>query len=138
MVKCLTGAVDLDTDTIKLSLHSTTYTPNQDTHDFFNDASTSQLATGNGYSTGGVTLGSKTVALDTGSDQIRFDAANASWTLTSTGIAWRYAVIYKSRGGASSADELIGYIDPGAKQTPVAGTYTFNFSTAGILYVDVT
>lgn len=52
---------DYLSDTIKISLHTSSYTPNLDTHDFVDDL-TNEVANGNGYTTGGVTLGSKTAA----------------------------------------------------------------------------
>lgn len=56
----LTGtAVDLDSDTIKVALTTSSYTPNFNTHDFFNDV-TNEI-TGTGYSAGGATLTGVTV-----------------------------------------------------------------------------
>jgi hypothetical protein len=41
-------------------------------------------------------------------------------------------VYYKSRGGASSADELVAYIDFGADITSTAGTWSLSASTLRI------
>lgn len=46
-------------DTIKVALLTSSYTPNYDTHDFFDDITNE--VTGTGYTAGGATLGSKTV-----------------------------------------------------------------------------
>lgn len=129
------GTVDLDSDTIKMTLHTATYTPNQDTHDFFDDA-TNELSTANGYTAGGVTLAGKALSYDAASQQIRFDFDDPSWTLTGA-ITWRYAVIRKARGGAASADELIGYLDWGSSQTQSV-PFSLAIDSAGLLYVDVT
>ena len=48
----LGGSVDLDTDTLKMTLHTSTYVPNIDTDDFYND-STNELSTALGYTSGG-------------------------------------------------------------------------------------
>ena len=127
------SVVDFDTDTIKVSLHTSTYTPNQDTDDFFNDATNE--VTGTGYTAGGITLTSPTVSYDTASDQVRLDAADVSWT-TST-ITARYAVVYKSTG-TSSTSSLICYFDFGSNQSTTAGTFAIQWATDGIAYVDVT
>jgi hypothetical protein len=129
---CLGGAVDLDTDTLKLSLHTSTYTPNQDTHDYFNDC-TNELSTADGYNAGGVTLGSPALSVDAATNQCRLDFADLSWTLTAS-KTWRWAVLRKARGGASSADELVAYLDPGADVT-ASGVYTIQFDALGLLYV---
>lgn len=50
--------IDWDSDTIKVQLHTSTYTPS-DAHDYQNDL-TNEVSTANGYTAGGVTLGTKT------------------------------------------------------------------------------
>lgn len=135
LLKSVTGSIDWDADTFKLSLHTSSYTPNLDTHDFANDL-TNELSSASGYTTGGVTLSSVAVTYDSGSDQVRLDCADPSWTFTGT-RTWRYGVVYKSRGGASSADELLALIDFGADQT-VSTAYTLTVDAAGLLYIDAT
>lgn len=56
--QALNKEIDWDSDTIKLQLHTSSYTP-ADAHDYQNDL-TNEVAAANGYSTGGVTLGTKT------------------------------------------------------------------------------
>ena len=68
---------------------------------------------GSGYTAGGFTLGSKTLAAT--SLTLNFDAADISQAITGGPFAFQYGVFYKSRGGASSADEVIGYVDFGAQ-----------------------
>lgn len=101
------GAIDFDTDAFK-TLLVVGYTPNKDTHTKRSDI-TNEVAAGNGYSTGGVATAC-TVLKDTTNDRITLTFAAASWAnaLTASG-----AVIYKSRGGASSADELVAFVDFG-------------------------
>lgn len=131
----VTGSVDLDTDTFKLTLHTSTYTPNQDTHDFYDDA-TNELSTANGYTSGGVTLASLAVTYDSASQQVRWDFADPAWTFTGA-QTWRYGVVRKARGGAASADELVAYLDWATSQT-VSTQYTLVIDPAGLLYIDVT
>jgi hypothetical protein len=127
----MNGAVDLDTDTIHVALVTSAYTPNIDTHDFFNDVTNE--VTGTGYTAGGQALASKTVTVDTTNDRGVFDSADPSWT-TAT-ITARAAVLYKKRGGASSADELIGYWDFGADIVSTAGTFTIAVNANGWFYI---
>lgn len=53
--------VGLTADTLKLTLHSSSYTPS-DSHEFYSDL-TNELSTGSGYTSGGATLSSKTVTI---------------------------------------------------------------------------
>lgn len=71
------------------------------------------------------------MAVDAASNEVRLKGDDVAWTITSV-LAFRYGVIYKLRGGASSADELIGYIDFGA-QSVNNTTLTVDFdATNGI------
>ncbi len=124
------GSIDLDTDTIKVMLVTSSYSPNIDTHDKRDDV-TNEVANGNGYTTGGATLAGKAVTVDNTNDRAIFDADNAVWS-TAT-ITARGAVLYKSRGGASSADELICYIDFGSDITSTAADFTPAFNATGII-----
>ena len=124
---------DWDTDTIKISLHTSTYTPDLDTHDFWNDA-TNEIS-GTGYTTGGATLTTSAATYDTASDQVRIDATDPQWTTAS--FTARIAVIYKSTG-VSSTSPLIIYIDFGGDETVTSGTFAIQFDSTGIGYIDVT
>jgi len=118
------GAIDFDTDTFKVLLVTSSYTPNKDTHDRRDDVTNE--VTGTGYTAGGVTSAC-TVTKDTANDKVTLQFASVSWA--SSTITARGAVIYKSRGGASSADELVAYNDFGADVSTTAGTFTIAAST---------
>lgn len=120
--------VDFDTDTIKVALVTSSYTPNQDTHDYFDDV-TNEVS-GTGYTAGGATLASPTVTLDTTNDRVDFDAADTSWT--SSTITARGAVIYKSTGTASTSP-LIAFIDFTTDRVSSAGTFLIQWAAAGII-----
>lgn len=128
------GRVDLDTDTLKVSLHTSTWTPNQDTDDFRDDA-TNELAASGNYTAGGKTLTTVTGTYDTGTNEWRLDADDLTWTALTPSAAFRYALIYKSRGGASSADEVIGWVDFGANQDPGGSDFSIAWHANGILKV---
>ncbi|MEB3275373.1 MAG: hypothetical protein VKM92_00245 [Cyanobacteriota bacterium] len=119
------GAIDFDTDTFKAMLVTSTYTPNKDTHDKRDDVTNEVAATG-GYTAGGVTS-AVTVTKDTANDKVTIQFAAVSWS-TST-ITARGCVYYKSRGGASSADELVAYNDFGSDVSSTGGTFSVAAST---------
>ena len=118
------GPIDFDTDTFKVMLVTSAYTPSQDNHDKRDDV-TNEVS-GTGYTAGGVTTAC-TVAQDNATDRVTLSFASVSWA-TST-ITARGAVIYKSRGGAASADNLVCYIDFGADVVSTASTFTLGSST---------
>jgi hypothetical protein len=118
------GAIDFDTDTFKVMLVTSSYTPNKDTHDKRDDV-TNEVS-GTGYTAGGVTSAC-TVTKDTANDRVTLSFAAVSWA-TST-ITARAAVIYKSRGGASSADELVCYVDFGGDVSSSSATFSLGSST---------
>lgn len=124
----MNGSIDLDTDTIKVMLVTSTYTADQDAHTKRSDI-TNEVS-GTGYTAGGATL-SVTVSVDNTDNEGVFDATDVTWS-TST-ITARGAVIYKSRGGASSADELVCYIDFGSDQVSSAGNFVIQWAAEGIL-----
>jgi hypothetical protein len=124
------GSIDLDTDTINVMLVTSAYTPNQDTHTKRSDV-TNEVAAGGGYSTGGQSLAGKSVVADNTNNRGVFDANDVTWA-TST-ITARGAVLYKSRGGAASADELIMYVDFLADQSSSGGNFTIQWDSNGVL-----
>ncbi len=123
----MNGSIDLDTDTIKVMLCTASYSPNIDTHTKRSDV-TNEVS-GTGYSAGGATLSNKVVSVDNTDDEGVFTSDPVTWS--SSTITARYAVFYKSRGGASSADELIGYLDFGADVTSTAGDFTITPHSEG-------
>lgn len=125
----MNGSIDLDTDTIKAMLVTSTYSPNVDTHTKRSDI-TNEVS-GSGYTAGGATLASAAVTVDNTDDEGVFDATDTAWAAST--ITARGAVLYKSRGGASSADELIAYIDFSTDQISTAGTFTIQWAAEGIL-----
>ena len=105
--KLIDGSIDLDTDTIKVALVTSSYVPNIDTHDFFDDITNEVSASG--YTAGGAALANKAITVDTTNDRAYLDADDTTWTAGAT-ITARYAILYKSTG-TSSTSPLIGYID---------------------------
>jgi hypothetical protein len=119
------GDIDFDTDTFKAMLVTSSYTPNKDTHEFRDDVTNEAPATGN-YVAGGETS-TVTVTKDTANDKVTIQFGAVSWS--SSTITARALVIYKSRGGASSADELVAYNDFGSDVSSTGGTFSVAAST---------
>lgn len=134
LVKALNKEVDFDSDTIKVALLSSAYTPNQDAHDYFDDVVSNEV-TGTGYTAGGATLGSKTVTYDSASNVIVLDAADTVWSAST--ITARYAVIYDDAGATNSQKVLIGYVDFGSDQSSTNGNFTVTWDATGIVRITV-
>lgn len=124
--------IDLDSDAIQVSLHTNTYSPNQDTDDYFNDA-TNELGTANGYTAGGLVLANKVVT--PAADLWTFDnTVDPQWT-TGAGetLTARRAVYYENTAGASSTDPLICWVDFGQDESASnGGTFTIVIAGGGI------
>jgi hypothetical protein len=118
------GAIDADADTFKALLVTSSYTANKGTHAKRSDV-TNQV-TGTGYTAGGVACAC-TPALNTTAHTMVLTFAAVSWT--SSTITARGMVIYKSRGGADTADELVGYLDFGSNISSAGGTFSVAAST---------
>jgi hypothetical protein len=127
--------IDYLTDTIKFTLHNNTYVPAIDTDDFFNDA-TNELTTANGYTAGGIAIGTKTVVYTAGTNTNTFDMddTTVTWTASGAGITFRYLVLWKDTGTPTTSP-LIGYIDStgSGNQTITAGnTLTVTTGATGL------
>lgn len=133
--KLIDGSIDLDSDTIKVALVQSGYTPNIDSHDFFDDITNEVSASG--YTAGGAALANKAITVDAANDRAYLDADDTSWSAGAT-ITARYAVIYKSTGTASTSP-LIGFIDFGTdRSVPSGDVFLMQWSapsSGGILYL---
>ena len=134
LAKALNKEVDWDSDTIKVLLASSSYTPNQDTHDYLDDVSTYEVS-GTGYTTGGNTLASKTVTYDGTNNVVILDAADVTWS--SSTITARYAVVYDDAGATAGSKPLIGYVDFGSDQSSTNGNFTITWDSTGIVRITV-
>lgn len=71
---------DFDGDTIKETLHNSSYTPNLDTHAYVSDL-TNEVANGNGYTTGGQTVTSCSRTLTAANSWSTSWAATTAYTV---------------------------------------------------------
>ena len=125
--------IDLDSDSLKLLLVNSSYTPNQDTHQYKSDVSNE--VTGTGYTAGGATVSSVTVSYNSGTNTLSFDAADVTWATAS--ITARYGILYDASPGSDATRPLIGYIDFGGDVTSTGADFTVVWDDAGIGSVTV-
>ena len=121
--------INLETDTIKMMLVTSAYVPNIDTHSKRSDVTNEVV--GAGYTAGGFTLANKTLTQNNTNNTGVWDADDiVAPNITLTDCAG--AVLYKSRGGLASADELIYYLEFPSPITMTNGTLTIPFDANGI------
>lgn len=113
--------VDLEADTIQVSLYNSTHAFNAAHTDY---TTTNELATAGGYTQGGATLAGKAV---TEAATTKWDATDISWTSATFTAA--HAVIWDSTAG----NDLICSIDFGGDQAIVAGTFIISWHADGII-----
>lgn len=132
------GEVDLEGGTVKLSLHTASYVPNQDTHQYY--SSVTNEVTGTGYTAGGATVDNVAVSYNTSTNVLSFDADNVSWdNATLTGANQPQVAVLRLDTGTASTSPLIGFIDFGDDDdyAPSNGTLTVQWSANGIGSVTV-
>lgn len=120
--------IDFDTDTIKVMLTTSAYTPDQDTHRYKNQVTNE--VTGTGYTAGGQTLASKTVTYDAPTNTLMLDAADVSWPAST--ITARRAVFYKDTGTAATSP-LLCWWDFESDFTSTGAAFTLTLSANGLV-----
>lgn len=100
------GNIVPSTDTYRMMLVTSTYVANKGTHAKRSDITNE--VTGTGYTAGGA-ITSAGVSVDTTNHRADVTFTGPSWA--SSTITARAGVIYKARGGAASADNLVAYVD---------------------------
>jgi hypothetical protein len=128
VTRLLSGDIDFSNDTIKIMMTTSSYSPDQDTHDYKDDV-TNEVS-GTGYTAGGATLSNKSVGYTAGTNVTKVDADDVTWS-SSTITNARIAVIYKDTGNAATSP-LIGYTDFGANKSSDNGDFTITFDSDGI------
>ena len=124
--------IDWDSDTIKVALLSSAYSPNQDGHDYFDDVAANEV-TGTGYTAGGAALGTKTVTYDAATNTVKFDAADVTWAGST--ITARYAVVYDDSGATAGQKALIAYFDFTTDRASSNGEFTVRWGADGVFSV---
>jgi hypothetical protein len=111
---------DLDTDTIKIALYTSSATLGAATTAY---ATTNEIS-GSGYTAGGVALANSTVATSGTTAYVDFD--NPEWT--SASFTARGALIYND---TTAGDNAIAVLDFGGDFTVSSGTFRIVFPAPG-------
>lgn len=122
------GLMDLENNVVRVSLHTSAYVPDQDTHEFYDDV-TDEVADGNGYTTGGAQIANMAVTYDADTNTVKIDGDDVTWP--SSTITARIAVIYVDTGTASTSP-LIGYVDFGEDKASNNGDFKIQWHADGI------
>jgi hypothetical protein len=126
--------MDYLSDVIKCTLHTSAYVPNIDTHQVYADA-TNELGTAFGYTNGGATLGTKTVAYTAAGNITTVSDAVISWTAAGGSLVFQYAVF---RDSTVATGPLIGYIDCGAQTITTGNIFQIDPTASGLYTLTVT
>lgn len=123
------GTIEFDSQTFKCSLHSSSYTPDRSTQSVYADL-TGEVANGNGYTTGGLTLTSVTWGQTSGT--ATFDSADPTWTASGGNIG---PVLYAVIRSTSGSQPLVCYTQLNGSPITISdgGTATIVLNSSGIL-----
>lgn len=131
--KAFNKEIDWVDDDIKVMLCTDDYTPDQDTHEYKDDISGE--TSGEGYTTGGVSLTNKTLTYNADNNWVKFDADDAEWS--NIEVLARYAVIYDNTPEGDANKPLLGYVDFGEELEISAETFRIKWSSYGIFRITV-
>jgi hypothetical protein len=121
----------------RIALVTSSWTPNNATDELWAVASGSELANGNGYTTGGINPGS--ITLNQTSGTVKFTGNAIVWTASGSGIpAWRRGVLYYLGTLNSKVNPIVGHFlgdsTPADIPLTTAGnTLTITPNASGIL-----
>jgi len=128
------GVHDMETDTFKVGLVTSTVTPSTTTADprwgagGSTNLSTNEVTPGGNYSSGGITLANPSVTLSGGAGV--FDGDDISVTQNgSNPTDARWAPIYNDTAAGKNA---VGYVDLGADTDLSAGAFSITWNASGI------
>lgn len=124
--------IDWGSDTIRVILLASTYTPNQSGHDYLDDVIAHEI-TATGYTAGGATLANKTEAF---AGQVKkFDADDVIWPESS--ITARHLVLVDYSPATNATRPLIGYVDFGDDVTSTGADFKVTWHADGIFSITV-
>jgi hypothetical protein len=136
------GTIDLDTNTIKVALVTSAYTPDP-AHDVLADVLASPspevvpiASPDNGYDAGGAALTGQAVTHTDSPSQAVFDADNLTWSLLTA--TFRYGIIYASGTLNGILNPLIGYLlfNDAPADISIAGiNFTIQWNAGGIITI---
>lgn len=124
------GNIDCDTDTFKRQLLGSGASALNKDNFIKRSNATAYEVSGTNYTAGGTACTVTVPAVDTTNDRQEISLGSSSWAAST--ITAYYAAIYKSRGGADTADEAVFINDFGGAVSTTNGTFTCNADTIRI------
>ena len=129
------GNIDLDSDSFRMVLVTSSWTPSQSTNGTWSDLSANE-ASGTGYTANGQAI---TQSVTRSGNTVTFDCGDQSWA--SSTISAKYAVIVRdgdSNGALAAGDLLLCYSnldDTGGSLSSSAGTFAVSINASGVFTV---
>jgi len=119
------GQIDASSDVFKCILMDLGFTFDQDNHNAYTDISSYELPTGNGYTTGGVTLTLDAITTDNTENRCEVSFLNAQWTASGGSLSTVGAIIFNDSTATGSGDDytdaIIGFFDASGTQVVADG-----------------
>jgi hypothetical protein len=136
--KILDGTIDLDTDSFRMVLVGTGYTPNQNTDDAWSDISANEIS-GTGYTANGKAL---TTGLTRSNLVATFDVDDQTWT-TSTLSNVAYAVIVRDaddNGALATTDIPLCFceLEDGSSLSSSSDDFSVTINASGVFTITAT
>lgn len=125
--------IDYLADTIKVTLHTSAFTPVQDTMNYADDLA-NELGTANGYTAGGGTLGTKTNTYTGATNITEWGGADFVWTATGV-LTARTAVVSDVTPGTAATNPLLTYHQSDVDVSATDAAWTFDIPPSGIFSV---
>lgn len=122
--------IDILDDVIKMSLHTSALTINQDTFQYKSQLA-NEVASGGGYTTGGQTLANDTITYNGTTNVWKYDFDDVVWNAAS--FTARKAVVYDNTPASDATRPLIGYIEFDSDVAAAGGNFEVNIDAAGFL-----
>lgn len=135
LAKLANKEADIDTDTIKAALVSSSYTPNRDTHDYWDDVVANEV-TGTNWAANGVTLANVVIGVVAANSWATARANSTAYTVgqvvrPSTGNGFLYMCITAGTSGGSAPTYPTSY-----GGTVTDGTVTWLCVARGAMRMD--
>lgn len=132
--RVVAGDIDWVNDDIRLAMCSSSYTPNQDTHEDWTDITNE--VTGAVYVTKGQALTGQTITYDSATNRVWLNADDVTWSSeTLTGA--RFGILHKYNASDAS-DYLLAWINFDTDRAATAEDFVAQFATNDVLYIEAT
>lgn len=130
----MSGTINLLSGDVKVMLMTASYTPDLVTHQYRSHITANEIPNGNGYTTGGIALSSRTLTADTTNKKVKLSAANLQWPAAT--ISARYGVVYYNTGDPATSTllKLIDFL--ALKVSGGGGNFNLTWDANGVLALD--